>query len=46
MERTVLDAGQRLEFAGQALAVRFPKDQHGGMEALPAAGTSPDSGRR
>jgi hypothetical protein len=32
MERTVLDAGQRLEFAGQALAVRFPKDQHGGME--------------
>lgn len=32
MERTVLDAGQRLEFAGQALAVRFPKDLPGAME--------------
>jgi Domain of unknown function (DUF932) len=32
MERTVLDAGQRLELAGQALTLRFPKDQHGGME--------------
>lgn len=32
MERTVLDAGQRLEFAGQALAVRFPKDPPGAME--------------
>jgi hypothetical protein len=32
MERTVLDAGQRLEFAGQALALRFPKDAPGAME--------------
>jgi hypothetical protein len=32
MERTVLDAGQRLEFARQALAVRFPKDLPGAME--------------
>ena len=32
MERTVLDAGQRLEFAAQALALRFPKDLHAGME--------------
>jgi hypothetical protein len=32
MERTVLDASQRLELAGQALTLRFPKDQHGGME--------------
>ena len=32
MERTVLDAGRRLEFAAQALALRFPKDQPGAME--------------
>jgi hypothetical protein len=32
MERTVLDAGQRLEFAAQALALRFPKDHPGAME--------------
>ncbi len=38
MERTVLDAGERLEFAGQALAVRFPKDRQG-PGALPVPGT-------
>lgn len=32
MERTVLDPGQRLQFARQALAVRFPKDLPGAME--------------
>jgi hypothetical protein len=32
MERTVLDAGQRLEFAAQALALRFPKDLEGAVE--------------
>ena len=32
MERTVLDAGQRLGLAGQALALRFPKDLPGAME--------------
>ena len=32
MERTVLDAGERLEFAAQALAVRFPKDLEGAVE--------------
>ncbi len=32
MERTMLDAGQRLEFAAQALALRFPKDLHAGIE--------------
>jgi len=31
MERTVLDVGQRLEFAGKALALRFPKDAPGAM---------------
>jgi len=32
MERTVLDAGQRLELAVQALALRFPKDLEGAVE--------------
>ena len=32
MERTVLDSEQRLEFARQALAVRFPDDLPGAME--------------
>jgi hypothetical protein len=32
MERTVLDPGQRLAFAAQALALRFPTDLHAGME--------------
>jgi hypothetical protein len=32
MERTVLDAGERLEFAAQALAARFPKDLQGAVE--------------
>jgi hypothetical protein len=32
MERTVLDAGQRLEFAARALALRFPKDVEGAVE--------------
>ena len=32
MERTVLDAGQRLEFAAQALALRFPNDLEGAVE--------------
>ncbi len=32
MERTVLDAGERLAFAAQALALRFPKDVHAGLE--------------
>lgn len=32
MERTVLDAGERLELAGQALALRFPKNVPGAMQ--------------
>ena len=32
MERTQLDVGQRLEFADQALAMRFPKDLPGTVE--------------
>jgi hypothetical protein len=32
MERTVLDAGRRLEFAAQALALRFPKDPEGAVD--------------
>ena len=32
MERTVLDVGQRLEFAREALALRFPEDAPGAME--------------
>ena len=32
MERTMLDGGQRLEFAAQALALRFPKDLEGAVE--------------
>jgi hypothetical protein len=32
MERTVLDAGQRLEFAAEALALRFPNDLEGAVE--------------
>jgi hypothetical protein len=28
MERTQLEEPQRLSFAGQALALRFPKDRH------------------
>jgi hypothetical protein len=31
MERTVLEEHQRLEFAAQALALRFPSDLHGGL---------------
>jgi len=32
MERTILDEGQRLQFAAQALEMRFPKDGPGAME--------------
>ena len=32
MERTVLDESQRLEFAAQALALRFPNDAPGAMQ--------------
>jgi hypothetical protein len=32
MERTVLDEGQRIEFAAQALALRFPKDLQPSMQ--------------
>jgi hypothetical protein len=32
MERTMLDAGQRLELAAQALALRFPNDAAGAMQ--------------
>ena len=32
MERTLLDVGQRLEFAREALALRFPEDAPGAME--------------
>jgi hypothetical protein len=32
MERTVLDAGQQLEFAQAAVALRFPKDLPGAVE--------------
>jgi hypothetical protein len=32
MERTVLDARQRLELAAQALALRFPDDAAGAMQ--------------
>ena len=32
MERTVLDIGQRLELARQAIELRFPKDGPGAME--------------
>jgi hypothetical protein len=32
MERTTLDAGQRLEFARDALALRYPKDAPGAIE--------------
>jgi hypothetical protein len=32
MERTALDAGQRFEFAREALALRFPKDPPGAMQ--------------
>ena len=31
MEKTQLDELQRLDFASSALALRFPKDRHGGM---------------
>jgi hypothetical protein len=31
MERTLLDDRQRLEFAAAAIALRFPKDLHGGL---------------
>jgi hypothetical protein len=31
MERTMLDERQRLEFAAEAIALRFPKDVHGGL---------------
>jgi hypothetical protein len=32
MERTTLDAGQRLELAREAMALRFPKDAPGAMQ--------------
>jgi len=32
MERTRLDRLQQLDFAGEALALRFPKDVHGGLQ--------------
>lgn len=32
MERTTLDAGQRLDLAAEALVLRFPKDRPGAME--------------
>ena len=32
MERTPLDQFQQLDFAGEALTLRFPKDLHGGLQ--------------